>query len=74
MARDGQDGQDEYDPAIPATNRLKYYKAIINEVYRLTDKQIFQGQNFWAYSGEGRSASGDSCDFHLGDPAQEHPG
>ncbi|KAG4108386.1 glycoside hydrolase [Neocallimastix lanati (nom. inval.)] len=74
MARDGWDGQDEYDPATPATNRLKYYKAILNEVYKLTDKQIFQGQNFWAYSGEGRPASGDARDLYLGDPAHEHPG
>ncbi|KAG4090323.1 glycoside hydrolase [Neocallimastix lanati (nom. inval.)] len=74
MARDGWDGQDEYDPSTPATNRLKYFKAILNEVYKLTDKQIFQGQNFWAYSGEGCPASGDSRDLYLGDPAHEHPG
>ncbi|KAG4093624.1 hypothetical protein H8356DRAFT_1402564 [Neocallimastix lanati (nom. inval.)] len=33
-----------------------------------------KGQNFWAYSGEGRPTSGDSRDLYLGDPAHEHQG
>ena len=74
MARDGWDGQDEYDPNTPATNRFKYYKAILNELYDLTEKKIYQGQSFWAYTGEGRPSSGDHRDWYLGDPAHEHPG
>lgn len=77
MARDGFNGLNEYDPNSPTTNRDKYFKAILEEVYRLTDKQIYQGQNFWAYSGQGRpetSIGEDHRDLYLGDPAHEHPG
>ena len=74
MARDGWDGLDEYDPNSPYTNRLKFYKAILDEVYNLTKQNIYQGQSFWGYSGEGRPAPGDHRDLYLGDPAHEHPG
>jgi mannan endo-1,4-beta-mannosidase len=70
LARDGEDGQDNFAVGASTIHRNRLYQALYNEVTALLAKGgLVGGDNFWAWAGAARPG-----DPWIGDPPHETPG
>jgi mannan endo-1,4-beta-mannosidase len=70
LARDGESGQDIYDPTVPTTYRDSFYQALLEAAYQaMLAGDPVGGTNFWAWGGGARPG-----DDWVGDPPHETPG